>query len=433
MLLRKSARGSTGPSGQEGITRQFASRAPSRRGRKWGQFWAQVMMFSTSRVCELSTYSFNSRPQSKKNTLQNLIGGTALIWIAGACSWTVVSNINGPAVPTSRSAPAAAVRNANALVAAAHNEFFTARNEFASARAAFTIAAQQKFATALRHEPAAMQGKLASYVALIDDAVLDARGPIATLGGRLTDDIAPRSDWLMVASADPQVKPQAAIGSPAPTVRQTAQSIPLPTPKPSELRVVPEKPTATAMATKPAALAIAAATANDSAKDDAPASIFSGLKHIASLAYAPSDGGLSRDKVTTLAALRGDDRAAAVYDIAAHVVYMPDGSKLEAHSGLGEYLDDPKYVSKRMRGATPPHTYDLSLRESPFHGVQAIRLTPVGGEDEIFGRDGLLAHTYMLGPRGDSNGCVSFRNYEAFLNAYRNNEVKRLVVVARLS
>ena len=390
-------------------------------------------MLSTSRVCELSTYDFDSRPQTKKNTLQNLIGGAALIWVAGACSWTVVSHINGPATPASPVAPAAvAVRNANAMVAAAHNEFSAARSGFASARAAFAIAAQQKFAAALRHEPAAMQGKLASYVALIDDAVLDARGPIATLGGRLTDDIAPRSDRLMVASADPQAKPQSVIGSLAPAIKQIAQSIPLPARKPSELRAVPElkqQPTATAMATKPAALAIAAATAND----DAPSSIFSGLKHIASLAYAPSDGGLSRDKATSLAALRGDDHAAAVYDISAHMVYMPDGSKLEAHSGYGEYLDDPSHVSKRMRGATPPHTYDLSLRESMFHGVQAIRLTPVGGDDAIFGRDGLLAHTYMLGPRGDSNGCVSFRNYEAFLNAYRNNEVKRLVVVAHLS
>jgi Protein of unknown function (DUF2778) len=391
------------------------------------------MMLSTSRVCELSTYNFDTRPQTKKNTLQNLIGGVALIWVAGACSWTVISNINGSAEPASRNAPAVvAVRNANAMVAAAHNEFSAARNQFASARAAFAIAAQQKFATALRNEPAAMHGKLASYVALIDDVVLDARGPIATLGGRLTDDIAPRSDRLMVASADPQ----AVIVPSTPSVKQIAQSIPLPARKPSELRIRPEpKETAsgTAMSTKPAALAIAAATANDSAKDDAPSSIFSGLKHIASLAYAPSDGGLSRDKITSLAALRGDDHAAAVYDISAHMVYMPDGTKLEAHSGYGEYLDDPSHVSKRMRGATPPHTYDLSLRESMFHGVQAIRLTPVGGDDEVFGRDGLLAHTYMLGPRGDSNGCVSFRNYEAFLNAYRNNEVKRLVVVAHLS
>jgi hypothetical protein len=237
----------------------------------------------------------------------------------------------------------------------------------------------------------------------------------------------------MVASADPQVMPRALVAPPVTTIKQVAQNIPLPAPKPGELaRARPEakdQPTATAMSTKPAAMAIAAATAND----DAPSSIFSSVsRHIASLAYAPSDGGLSRDKTTTLAALRGDDHATAVYDISAHVVYMPDGTRLEAHSGLGDYLDDPGGVSKRMRGATPPHTYDLSLRESLFHGVQAIRLTPVGGEDAIYGRDGLLAHTYMLGPRGDSNGCVSFRNYEAFLSAYRNNEVKRLVVVAKL-
>jgi Protein of unknown function (DUF2778) len=380
-------------------------------------------MLSTSRVCELSTYNFNSRPQTRKNTLQNLIGGAALIWVAGACSWTVLSNTNGPAAPTAPTR--VAVRNANALVAAAHNEF-------AAARSAVALAAQQKLAAALRHEPAALQGKLASYVALIDDAVLDVRGPLATLGGRLTDDIAPKSDRLMLANADPQARRQTVLAPPAPAVKQLAQSIPLPAPKPSEPRARPEskdQPTATAMSTKPAALAIAAATAND----DQPSSIFSGLRHIASLAYAPSDGGLSRDKKTTLAALRGEDSATAVYDISAHVVYMPDGRKLEAHSGLGEYLDDPNYVAKRMRGATPPHTYDLSLRESSFHGVQAIRLTPVGGEEAIYGRDGLLAHTYMLGPRGDSNGCVSFKDYEAFLNAYRNNEVKRLVVVPRLS
>jgi hypothetical protein len=73
--------------------------------------------------------------------------------------------------------------------------------------------------------------------------------------------------------------------------------------------------------------------------------------------------------------------------------------------------------------------YELTAREELFHGVQALRLTPVGGGG-IFGRDGLLAHPYMLGPNGDSNGCVSFKNYEAFLQAFENGAVKRLVVVA---
>jgi hypothetical protein len=125
------------------------------------------------------------------------------------------------------------------------------------------------------------------------------------------------------------------------------------------------------------------------------------------------------------------DHLTAVYDISAHSVYLPDGTRLEAHSGLGPLLDDSRYVSEADRGPTPPHLYELTLREESFHGVQALRLNPVG-EGDMFGRVGLLAHTYMLGPKGDSNGCVSFKDYDAFLKAYQNGQVKRLAVVARL-
>jgi len=62
--------------------------------------------------------------------------------------------------------------------------------------------------------------------------------------------------------------------------------------------------------------------------------------------------------------------------------------------------------------------------------VQALRLNPFGGPDSIFGRAGLLAHTYMLGPNGDSNGCVSFKNYDAFVQAFQHGLVKRLIVVS---
>lgn len=120
----------------------------------------------------------------------------------------------------------------------------------------------------------------------------------------------------------------------------------------------------------------------------------------------------------------------AVYDISAHTVYMPDGTRLEAHSGLREHLDDPRFVHVRMKGPTPPSVYQLSPREALFHGVEALRLTPISGS--VFGRAGLLAHTYMLGPNGDSNGCVSFRDYNAFLQAYKRGDVRRLVVVARM-
>jgi hypothetical protein len=114
------------------------------------------------------------------------------------------------------------------------------------------------------------------------------------------------------------------------------------------------------------------------------------------------------------------------------MVYLPDGSKLEAHSGLGDNLDNPRSENVRMRGVTPPHIYELKPREALFHGVPALRLNPIGGSEAIHGRDGLLAHTFMLGPNGDSNGCVSFRDYSAFLDAYRNKGIRKLAVVARV-
>jgi hypothetical protein len=127
----------------------------------------------------------------------------------------------------------------------------------------------------------------------------------------------------------------------------------------------------------------------------------------------------------------GADNHTAVYVIEAHTVYLPDGDRLEAHSGLGKRLDDPRFVSEKNRGPTPPNVYDLVLRSEPFHGVRAIRLNPVG-EGNMFGRDGMLAHTYMLGPSGQSFGCVSFRDYHAFLQAFLEGEVNRLIVVPHL-
>jgi hypothetical protein len=133
-----------------------------------------------------------------------------------------------------------------------------------------------------------------------------------------------------------------------------------------------------------------------------------------------------------LASLPDTSSGTAIYDIAAHTVYMPDGERLEAHSGLGSRFDDPRYVNEKNVGATPPHVYDLELRHELFHGVAALRLNPVG-DGTMYGRDGILAHSYMLGPRGDSNGCVSFRDYPRFLHAFLSGRVSRLLVVTHLS
>jgi Protein of unknown function (DUF2778) len=154
------------------------------------------------------------------------------------------------------------------------------------------------------------------------------------------------------------------------------------------------------------------------------------------LAYASADasatGSIGPVQNTALGGSAPYDRSTAVYDISAHTVYLPDGTSLEAHSGLGSRLDDPASANVRMHGVTPPHIYELKPREALFHGVPALRLTPIGGEEAIYGRSGLLAHTYMLGPNGDSNGCVSFKDYNAFLSAYRNQGIRKLAVVARI-
>jgi hypothetical protein len=148
------------------------------------------------------------------------------------------------------------------------------------------------------------------------------------------------------------------------------------------------------------------------------------------LASLAPDGGLFR-RGPDLASL-GYDNVTAVYDISARAVYMPDGTKLEAHSGLGSLMDDPGHVNEQNVGATPPNVYDLKPRERLFHGVRALRMIPVG-DNGTAGRSGLLAHSYMLGPKGDSNGCVSIKNYESFLQAFTNGEIKHLVVVPSLS
>jgi hypothetical protein len=157
-------------------------------------------------------------------------------------------------------------------------------------------------------------------------------------------------------------------------------------------------------------------------------------RQIATIPPAPPQAsasrGMSQRADKTVASASAPDNRTAVYDISARSVYLPNGKTLEAHSGLGNWRDNPRYIRLKSRGPTPPNTYDLSLREHLFHGVRAIRLTPVN-DHKMYGRDGMLAHTYMLGPRGDSNGCVSFKNYPAFLRAFLKGDIDRLVVVPR--
>lgn len=197
-------------------------------------------------------------------------------------------------------------------------------------------------------------------------------------------------------------------------------SIPLPRARPVDLRLEAE--------TSPAPVPAFAARPDDRSllqkfSDMLP----KGRLMMASLG---PDGGPYHDG-PDLAAL-GYDKGTAVYDISAHAVYLPNGSRLEAHSGMGKLMDDPEHVNMRMVGATPPTTYDLKPREAIFHGVEALRMIPLDGSATL-GRSGLLTHSYMLGPNGQSNGCVSIKNYDSFLAAYKDGLINRLVVVPSLN
>ena len=345
-----------------------------------------------------------SSPQSsEKNATQNAFGGVALACIALACGWTLVSRAVGPGLDP----------------------------VLASANVPPTLSSQQP-SFAERFEPVASGASVIAktkraYVALYDPTYSLHAAPES-----FSAEPRPKFERRLVALApaadDPEAQPLPLPAAVTPPAVQLTQTVPLPAPRPSTLRMVAAREVEKA---KAAIMSVAAAE-----KPSIFERLFGKPHSGPALAFASADiGDIGLPNLSKAANPMGSgmyDRSTAVYDISARTVYLPDGRKLEAHSGLGGKLDDPRYVHVRMHGATPPHLYDLEPREALFHGVPALRLKPVGGEQAIFGRSGLLAHTYMLGPNGDSNGCVSFKDYYAFLNAYRNGTIRRLAVVAKV-
>jgi Protein of unknown function (DUF2778) len=347
------------------------------------------MTFGAERRISFSGYDHRRLPL---NALpQRVLGGAAAVFVAALCAWTVCDRVGGDADRIDTGAQSDGAGRGDRL--------------------AMPSRRGDKLAVAKPDSPW-------SYYALLFDP-----HPSSPVLASFTDD----------GSLQSNIRPLAlTLSAPLPTATPiTAELAPMPTRSDRAVK------TAAALGPRPAAAAtrnVAPRVATPENTTDRP-SFFKGIFEKlfgkpapTTLAYAATDdAGLSAPKN-----IGGRyDRFTAVYDISAHIVYMPDGSRLEAHSGLGDRLDDPNHADERMHGVTPPNLYNLELREAPFHGVRALRMIP---EDEAktFGRTGLLAHTYMLGPKGDSNGCVSFRNYDAFLQAYLNHEVKRLAVVARL-
>jgi Protein of unknown function (DUF2778) len=360
------------------------------------------------------------KKSSRKGVTNRLVGGAAIACIVAGCGYTVYSNIISASVyptlgttgydePVVRQ-PRAATRS----IAQRFAEAFEALPEQVPAAISATMF-NERFAAAA---PTGVESNAASAAAPEAPQLAEAPKTVAA---------------VKVAEAKPADAPR-----PADTAKSSDKSRQQAAPQQVAM-ATPQAPARSSLSVRDMADRAKAAVMSITTSDRKSMVDKLWGKPAANgslLAYASADasvtGSLPREQNPHMGGSAPYDKDTAVYDITAHTVYLPDGTKLEAHSGLGSNLDDPRSQKVRMRGVTPPHIYDLKPREALFHGVPALRLTPQGGEGAIYGRDGLLAHTFMLGANGDSNGCVSFRDYYAFLDAYRNKGIRKLAVLERI-
>jgi Tlde1 domain len=375
----------------------------------------------------------NRRKPSRKGVPQYFLGGVAVTGLVLGCAWTVYTNVFGASVypAVDRAAFEAPVVKKPTTVAArpvrpAFNEIFASLEQ-----QSLVIPAPENVADSLmfneRFAASAPQGELPRSIASqpVETTKLAEASPPAE-----AQKVAPK----LVETPKPKVS--------APATK-LALNIPASAPKEVEPKIADDKAAKASSGSPVRDMAQRAKAAVMSIASNDKQTMVEKLwgKQPASggfLAYASADASVTGSIIDTrsqnpmMGGAPPYDRQTAVYDIAAQTVYLPDGTRLEAHSGLGSKMDDVRYSHVRMQGVTPPHIYELKPRETLFHGVPALRLTPLGGEEKIHGRDGLLAHTYMLGPSGQSNGCVSFKDYYAFLDAYKNKGIRRLAVLAKV-
>jgi Protein of unknown function (DUF2778) len=373
----------------------------------------------------------SSRKSSGKMTTHNLLGAAAIGCVVLGAGWTIYSNIFAASVyptvgnarfdePVIKRAPKVALRDAGEAI----------RDAFALLPDRLQVAApisREMFNE--RFAAAATQG-------------VESNAASAAPPSRVAEASPPAKPTVMARVAE-ALKPASAAKNTDKNTDKTADApkskrgsdagIQLASADPAEIVPAPEaKPKSFADRAKAAVMSITAPRQSMVEKLWGKREPSGGL-----LAYASADASITasiapKEINPMFGGAPPYERDTAVYDITAKTVYLPDGTRLEAHSGLGSNLDDPRSAKIRMRGVTPPHIYTLKPREALFHGVPALRLTPIGGESAIHGRDGLLAHTFMLGPNGDSNGCVSFKDYYAFLDAYKNKGIRKLAVLARV-
>jgi hypothetical protein len=350
---------------------------------------------STS-IAARNHFAARHRKNSSRKTVHDFFGGAAVACLVLGCAWTVYSNVWGASVyptlgNTDYDLPAVKRQPAVASATSAIRKIQIARLEPAPQIAApETTASGPTQSFAERFTAASPEDAAPARV----ETSAQAAAPKPAAAPKLAEAPKPAA----VAKLAEASKPREA--RPAPS--QVALNVPSP-PHPVEDKAKTAVDSVRDMAQRAKAAVLSIASADKpSIAEKLWGKPQPSQPHGALLSYASADVGSitgslgSSQNRATLGAMPRYERDTAVYDISAHMVYLPDGTKLEAHSGLGAKLDDPRYVS----------------------------------DETVYGRSGLLAHTYMLGPNGASNGCVSFRDYNAFLNAYRNQGIKRLAVVA---
>jgi hypothetical protein len=332
---------------------------------------------------------------------QRLFGGAALLFVALACASIAWGNLGGRDAESAGDADAGVAVSANGddqLAVAKADSLPSARHAYGKLAALLSDYARRVSAESIE---------------IGDEVLFDARFSFGAAPGRFVKDFETAASLSLRGDEPAQtaaVPPTGALPATVALLSKEARSV-----------------QARTAALRDSIRAVAAAAKMAATEKPTIFEKLFGKLAPTTLAYANPDDGFSLEQDTP----GRYDHQTAVYDISGHTVYLPDGTQLEAHSGLGSRLDDPRFTNERMRGPTPATVYDLKMRESVFHGVQALRLVPVD-ESKVFGRSGLLTHSYMLGSNGQSNGCVSFRNYTPFLKAFLNHEIKRLVVVAHL-
>lgn len=267
---------------------------------------------------------------------------------------------------------------------------------------------QAAFATAARDRRSGVDD-----VVPVDTVVTASIAPASVSSPAALGYAAPPKAEDVMAAADPREEPFEELLSEPQTSEHgdLPDDGPLPQIKPRAAAIpAPEAPIATEAPEKPKKKTLANMLAY--AKPDNPVTTDDGA------------GGLFSRKNT----LPGPGSRIAVYVIEDATVHMPNGEKLQAHSGRAHMRDNPKFVHMKNQGPTPPNVYSLRMREARFHGIEAIRMTPVG-DAKMYNRDGFLTHTYLLRRRGDSSGCVVFEDYNRFLNAFKRGQVNTLIVV----